>query len=79
VIATGPYAMVRHPMYASQIVMMPAFMIALGSLWTASLVLLIVIPLVLRIRNEEDVLRRELAGYGEYCEKVRYRLIPGVW
>jgi protein-S-isoprenylcysteine O-methyltransferase Ste14 len=79
VIATGPYAMVRHPMYASQIVMLPAFMIALGSLWTASLVLLIVIPLVLRIRNEEDVLRRELAGYGEYCEKVRYRLIPGVW
>jgi protein-S-isoprenylcysteine O-methyltransferase Ste14 len=79
VIATGPYAMVRHPMYASQIVMMPALMIALGSLWTAGLVLLIVIPLVLRIRNEEDVLRRELAGYGEYCEKVRYRLIPGIW
>jgi protein-S-isoprenylcysteine O-methyltransferase Ste14 len=71
--------MVRHPMYASQIVMMPALMIALGSLWTAGLALLIVIPLVLRIRNEEDVLRRELAGYGEYCEKVRYRLIPGVW
>lgn len=79
VIATGPYAVVRHPMYASQIVMMPALIIALGSLWTAGLALLIVVPLVLRIRNEEDVLRRDLAGYAEYCEKVRYRLIPGVW
>jgi protein-S-isoprenylcysteine O-methyltransferase Ste14 len=79
VIATGPYAMVRHPMYASQIVMMPALMIALGSLWTAGLALLLVIPLVLRIRNEEDVLRRELAGYAEYCKKVRYRMVPGIW
>ena len=79
VISAGPYAAVRHPLYSSQLVMMPALMIALGSWWATALALFIIIPLVLRIRNEEEVLRRELAGYGEYCEKVRYRLIPGVW
>jgi protein-S-isoprenylcysteine O-methyltransferase Ste14 len=79
VISTGPYAAVRHPMYASQLVMLPALMLALGSWWSAALTLSIIVPLVLRIRNEEDVLRRNLAGYVEYCEKVRYRLIPGIW
>ena len=79
VISTGPYAVVRHPMYASQLVMLPAMMAALGSWWAAGLTLLVIVPLVLRIRNEEDVLRRGLQGYGEYCERVRYRLVPGVW
>jgi protein-S-isoprenylcysteine O-methyltransferase Ste14 len=79
VISTGPYAAVRHPMYSSQLVMLPALMLALGSWWSAALTLSIIVPLVLRIRNEEDVLRRDLAGYVEYCEKVRYRLIPGIW
>jgi protein-S-isoprenylcysteine O-methyltransferase Ste14 len=79
VISTGPYAVVRHPMYSSQLVMLPALMMALGSWWSAVLTLLIIVPLVMRIRNEEDVLRRELAGYGDYCEKVRYRLLPGIW
>jgi protein-S-isoprenylcysteine O-methyltransferase Ste14 len=79
VVSTGPYAVVRHPMYSSQLVMLPALMVALGSWWTAALSLLIIMPLVLRIRNEEDVLRRDLAGYVDYCERVRYRLVPGVW
>jgi protein-S-isoprenylcysteine O-methyltransferase Ste14 len=79
VISTGPYAYVRHPLYASQFVMVPAFMIALGSWWAGAIMLFIAVPLVLRIRNEEDVLRRELAGYAEYCEKVRYRMVPGIW
>jgi len=79
VISTGPYAVVRHPMYSSQLVMLPALMVALGSWWSAALTLSIVVPLVMRIRNEEEVLRRDLAGYGDYCGKVRYRLLPGVW
>jgi protein-S-isoprenylcysteine O-methyltransferase Ste14 len=79
VISTGPYAVVRHPMYSSQLVMLPALMVALGSWWSAALTLTLVVPLVMRIRNEEEVLRRDLAGYGEYCEMVRYRLFPGIW
>jgi protein-S-isoprenylcysteine O-methyltransferase Ste14 len=79
VISSGPYAVVRHPMYSAQIVMFPGLMIALGSWWGAGLAALIVIPLVLRIRNEEEVLRRDLPGYAEYCERIRYRLVPGIW
>jgi protein-S-isoprenylcysteine O-methyltransferase Ste14 len=79
VISTGPYAVVRHPMYSSQLVMLPALMVALGSWRSAALTLSTVVPLIMRIRNEEDVLRRDLAGYGDYCERVRYRLFPGIW
>lgn len=79
VISSGPYSAVRHPMYAAQLVLFPALMVALGSWWAAAGSALIVVPLVLRILNEEDVLRRDLAGYAEYCARVRYRLLPGVW
>jgi protein-S-isoprenylcysteine O-methyltransferase Ste14 len=79
VIDSGPYAIVRHPMYASQLVMFPSFMLALGSWWAALLSVGIVFPLVSRIRNEEAVLRRDLPGYQAYCEQTRYRLIPRVW
>jgi protein-S-isoprenylcysteine O-methyltransferase Ste14 len=79
VISTGPYAVVRHPMYSSQLVMLPSLMIALGSWYSSALSLLILVPLVLRIRNEEEVLRRNLAGYVEYCTQTRWRLIPGIW
>jgi protein-S-isoprenylcysteine O-methyltransferase Ste14 len=79
VISSGPYAVVRHPMYAAQFVMFPALIVALGSWWAAAASVLIVVPIVLRIRNEEEVLRRELPGYADYCARVRYRLLPGVW
>ena len=79
VISSGPYAVVRHPMYAAQLVLFPAWMLALGSWWGAALVAWIVLPLVLRIRNEEEVLRKDLPGYAEYCGRVHYRLVPGVW
>jgi protein-S-isoprenylcysteine O-methyltransferase Ste14 len=79
VVDTGPYALVRHPMYAAQIVMFPAFMLALGSWWAAVASAGLVVPLVMRIRNEEAVLRRDLPGYQAYCEKTRFRLIPQVW
>jgi protein-S-isoprenylcysteine O-methyltransferase Ste14 len=79
VISTGPYAIVRHPMYAGSSLLYVATPLALGS-WWAALPALAVIPIfVFRIRNEEDVLVRELAGYDEYRRKVRHRLVPFVW
>jgi protein-S-isoprenylcysteine O-methyltransferase Ste14 len=79
VVTTGPYAVVRHPMYTATTVLYLATPVALGS-WWAVLPALAFIPLmVLRIRNEEEVLVRELEGYPEYRRKVRHRLIPYVW
>ncbi|MFH0885081.1 MAG: isoprenylcysteine carboxylmethyltransferase family protein [Candidatus Micrarchaeota archaeon] len=79
VISTGPYSVIRHPMYLGTILMWTATPIALGSYWALPAFLLIVPLLVLRILNEEEVLRRELPGYKEYCNKTRYRLLPFVW
>ncbi len=79
VISTGPYSAIRHPMYLGMITMYVATPIALGSYVALPVFLLIVPPMILRILNEEEVLRRELAGYAEYCGKIRYRLIPFVW
>lgn len=78
-VSTGIYAAVRHPMYSGALILMICMPLALGSYWT----LLILIPalpvLIWRILNEENVLKRDLAGYADYCRKVRYRLIPGLW
>ena len=79
VISSGPYAIVRHPMYLGVIVMYLFTPLALGSYWAFIPAPLIIPILVIRIRNEEDVLRRELKGYSDYIKKIRYRLIPGVW
>lgn len=79
VISTGPYAIVRHPMYSSSIALYLATPVALGS-WWALLPALTFLPIfVLRIRNEEEVLVRELPGYEAYRRKVRFRLVPFVW
>jgi len=79
VISTGPYARVRHPMYVGVLVFYLASPIALGS-WWAFLPAAVIIPiLVVRILNEEQVLERDLPGYKEYKQKVRYRLVPGIW
>jgi protein-S-isoprenylcysteine O-methyltransferase Ste14 len=79
VISTGPYARVRHPMYAGGIIMLLGMPIALGS-WWGVLVLAAMLPaLIWRIFDEEGFLGENLPGYAEYREKVRYRLIPGVW
>jgi len=79
VISTGPYAVVRHPMYAGTSLLYLATPLALGS-WWAMLPAIAFIPVfVFRIRNEEEVLVRELAGYAEYRRKVRQRLVPFVW
>jgi serine/threonine protein phosphatase PrpC/protein-S-isoprenylcysteine O-methyltransferase Ste14 len=79
VISTGPYAIVRHPMYAGFIVFYIATPAALGSWWGVLPALAFFPILVFRIRNEEEVLIRELKGYEEYRRKVPFRLVPFVW
>ncbi|WP_214020641.1 methyltransferase [Methanoculleus sp.] len=79
VIETGPYAVVRHPMYLGTILMFLATPLALGSFWAVFAFLPLPALIILRIRNEEEVLVRELPGYAEYRQKTRYRLVPGVW
>lgn len=79
VISTGPYALVRHPMYAGAIVMLLGIPIALGSWWGILIVAAILPALIWRLFEEEKFLARNLAGYVEYQSRVRYRLIPTVW
>jgi protein-S-isoprenylcysteine O-methyltransferase Ste14 len=79
VISTGPYALVRHPMYAGGLVLLLGMPMALGS-WWGLLVLVVIMPaLIWRLVDEEKFLVRNLPGYREYQGKVRYRLIPLVW
>ena len=79
VISDGPYAFVRHPMYSGMLGMWLCAPFALGS-YVALPVFALLIPLiVLRLLNEEQVLRLELPGYEAYCEKTRFRLVPHVW
>ena len=79
VISTGPYAVIRHPMYAGALVMLFGTPLALGS-WRG-LVMFIPMTLVIawRLLDEEQFLRKNLPGYTEYCERIRFRLIPHVW
>ena len=79
VISTGPYAIVRHPMYAGVLVMVVGTPLALGSLWGLLLVLVTVPVLVWRILDEESLLEHELSGYTAYTRRVRHRLVPYVW
>lgn len=79
VISSGPYALVRHPMYSGVIIMYLASPVALGSYWALVPALLIVPLLIARIFNEEQVLLCDLPGYKEYTQSVVFRLIPGVW
>lgn len=79
VISTGPYAIVRHPMYLAILVLYGFSPLALGSYWAMLPTSLVIFVLIARIQNEELVLRRDLPGYIAYTEKIKYRLIPGVW
>lgn len=79
VVTTGPYSLVRHPMYAGGSLLFFAIPMLLGSGYGLALAPAWVILLMLRIPLEERVLRENLAGYGDYMKRVRYRLVPGVW
>lgn len=79
IVSTGPYSIVRHPMYAGVIPMYLAMPVALGSYWAIPPFLVTCLVIIFRTLNEEAVLKRDLPGYKEYCKKVRYRLIPFVW
>ncbi|WP_029115943.1 isoprenylcysteine carboxylmethyltransferase family protein [Mycobacterium sp. URHB0044] len=79
VVDTGLYAVVRHPMYVGALIMMAGMPLALDSYWGLATVVPGVAVLALRTVDEEKMLRDDLLGYDEYTEKVRYRLVPGVW
>ena len=79
VIDTGPYAYVRHPMYAGTLWLFIGIPLALGSWLTICLVPLILPVLFWRLLDEERILRRDLPGYNEYASRVRHRLIPYIW
>jgi protein-S-isoprenylcysteine O-methyltransferase Ste14 len=79
VVTTGPYSLVRHPMYAGGSFLFFAIPMLLGSGYGLALAPAWVILLMLRIPLEERVLRENLDGYGDYMKRVRYRLIPGIW
>ena len=79
VISTGPYALVRHPMYAAALILMLGIPLALGSWWGLLLMIPSVAVIIWRLLDEERFLSQNLPGYTEYKRKVRYHLIPLVW
>lgn len=79
VISTGPYAVVRHPMYLSGVFVYCLSAPALGSYWAIIPAVLIIPIFIVRIRNEEQLLLEALPGYAAYTRRVRWRLLPGVW
>jgi protein-S-isoprenylcysteine O-methyltransferase Ste14 len=79
VISTGPYALVRHPMYAYAVLLMIGVPLLLGSLWGLLGMVLFLPLLAARVRGEEIMLLKGLPGYREYATKVPFRLLPGVW
>jgi protein-S-isoprenylcysteine O-methyltransferase Ste14 len=79
VISTGPYALVRHPMYAGTVVMRLGIPIALGSWWGLPAIVEMIPALIWRVLDEKKFLARNLSGYPEYQKAVRCRLILLVW
>jgi protein-S-isoprenylcysteine O-methyltransferase Ste14 len=78
-ISTGPYALVRHPMYAGGLLLFIGTPLALGSYWGLLAFVATLPALIWRLLDEEKFLAKNLPGYVEYCAKVRWRLIPGVF
>ena len=79
VVDTGLYGIVRHPMYMASILLFLMMPIVLGS-WYALIVFAFYPAIIIvRLKDEEDLLTRELPGYAEYKEKVKYRILPFIW
>ena len=76
---TGLYGIVRHPMYAATIILFLSMPLILGSIISFIIFLSYIFLIVKRIKNEEEVLEKDLKGYKEYEQKVKYRLIPYIW
>ncbi len=79
VIDTGPYAAMRHPMYSGALLMLLGVPLALGSWWGLLTLVPITVVIIVRLLDEEKFLDKNLAGYAEYRQKVKYRLIPFIW
>ena len=79
VVSTGLYGIVRHPMYAATLLLFLCMPLVLCSPWSFAIMLLYIPVIALRIRNEEQVLERELKGYKQYKQQVRYKVIPYIW
>jgi protein-S-isoprenylcysteine O-methyltransferase Ste14 len=79
VISTGPYALVRHPMYLGALVMLLGVPLALGSWWGLFTTIPLALVIVWRLLNEEQFLAKNLPGYSEYRNRVRYRFVPFIW
>ncbi len=79
VVDSGPYSVVRHPGYAGMLIAMPCAGLALGSLISFMLGVVLSLLIVRRIGFEDAFLRRNLAGYSDYAARVRHRVLPGVW
>ena len=79
VVDTGLYGLVRHPMYTSTIFLFLSMALVLDSILSFIVMLAYPIIIIFRIRNEEEVLERDLDGYKEYKEKVKYKLVPYLW
>jgi protein-S-isoprenylcysteine O-methyltransferase Ste14 len=79
VISSGPYAVVRHPMYVGGLVMLYGIPLALGSWWGVLVNVPMTVAIVWRLLDEERFLVKNLKGYAEYRERVRFRLIPLMW
>jgi protein-S-isoprenylcysteine O-methyltransferase Ste14 len=79
VIDTGPYALVRHPMYTAAIPYLAGVPLLLGSWYGLLVVAAMIAGVALRAVSEENLLERKLPGYADYMKRVRYRLIPGLW
>ncbi|KPL82034.1 hypothetical protein SE15_13005 [Thermanaerothrix daxensis] len=79
VVSAGPYRVVRHPGYAGSILAWIAAPVFFSSYWVAIPSIVVITLTIIRTALEDRMLQKELAGYREYAERVRYRLIPGIW
>lgn len=79
IIDTGPYHLVRHPIYTFAILMYAGFCMVFLSLWSAFFTGLIIIAYILKTKDEDGFLEESLSGYREYKLRVRYHLVPGLW